>query len=375
MRKHLIASLVLLVVGVGAGLLTSTLAPSGLPAPPYKTLPQPPLDGLRAPSCTGGVNHYRGQCLPRPAKFQAFPCPLQLIAHAQCKAKLPTGIREIDLSNNDPIFGDSAWRNIYNFGYRVAAFKVNEAGYGYVDPTAKRMAASARRAGFIVTGYDFVHLCNGSGAAEGHAFAQLLSADGLAGAKTLPGNADVEFGNGACNGRRWMEDWYGAVKHDTGRDADTYTGAWFWQPNLGAYWHGGCCGGSRAWISGYGVPWPFMPSGRTKLDEWQDSDKLYNGVSHADASLWLDGQAALNAAANITPPPLPKCLAAKFPHTKTCYLVRYTYNAWQVDLAKIRREAKAAGCKQSGPPPACNGWRYWDGVRLQQLAQYRKLFL
>ena len=289
---HVLEVVVLCVVVFAIGLVAGTWF--GAFHYPYRTLPRPPVvPGQTAPkSCSGTMKtHALGKCLPKPKVSNA--------------ASITATTQGPDFSNNNPVYDSSAWAGIGSHN-AFAIFKVTE-GTGYVDPTARPMAAEAKAHGLVVGGYDFLHVCLTSPTSEAQVFVANLKLDGLTGKGTLPGTGDAEYGGSGCDARAWMTSWSNEVELLTGRWPMIYTGAWWWQPHLGAFWlpH------SLAWISGYGVRYPYMPSGRSQLDIWQFSDAGYNGYNTSDLSLWRDGAAAFNALTGATPP---KPVKAVDPH-------------------------------------------------------------
>ncbi len=308
----IVVAVLLLALGVFAGYEYS-----------YQTLPRPPLPpGQKAPG--GKCPHVAGGCLPKQ--------PISLAASITATTQGP------DESNNTPVYGDSRWAEIGAHN-SFAIFKVTE-GTGYVDPTAAPMGRYARAHGLVVGGYDFLHVCGNSPVTEAQVFVYHLRADGLTGKGSLPGIGDAEFGGSGCDARAWINTWARTVYNGTGRWPMFYTGAWWWQPHLGAYWPNP----SLAWVSGYGVGYPYMPSGRSQLDLWQFSDRAWNGSSSGDLSVWRDGARAFTALTGTTTPrPHPRphrpkhCLARHWPHTNQCRRVRYRYHRLARQLESFRR--------------------------------------
>lgn len=279
-RKHgvgalLLVALIALVVGLAVGF-------AGGYHYPYRTLPRPPVPpGQKAPP--SNCSHTMGGCLPRPKVSNA--------------ASITATQQGPDLSNNDPVYSASSWAAIARHS-AFAIFKVNEST-SYVDRTAAPMAAQAKRHGLVVGGYDFLHVCGPAPGSEARVFVAALRADGLTGSGTLPGTGDAEYGGSGCNVRDWIGSWASTVYNLTGRWPMFYTGAWWWQPHAGAYWPNP----SLAWISGYGVRWPYLPSGRSHLDIWQFADNGWNGATSADLSRWYDGAAAFTRLVGGKPAP------------------------------------------------------------------------
>lgn len=288
-QRMLVLPLILVVLLVAAC--------GGHAKPSYPSAARPPLPaGITAPasSCPAqSGQHVMGQCLPKPVGKFSGTAPLKLS---------PTQSNVcVDLSNNDPIYSRQAWLAIAR-RVSCAIFKVNE-GTGYIDGTAAAMANVARSVGLTVSGYDFQHVCGDSAIQEADVFAYHLKADGLTGPHTLPGWADVEYGNGSCGARSWENTWHARVAQDLGREPGTYTGAWFWNPTFGnGYWPGG-----YSWISGYGISYPYMPAGHSELDLFQNADNGYNGYNTTDLSYWYGGQKSYCGAITdgCGPPPPP----------------------------------------------------------------------
>lgn len=271
-RVHL-TTLILAVAVAAAVAFTGGLF-TGRYVYPYRVLPRPPLPpGQAAPP--SHCAHVLGGCLPRPREQNA--------------ADITATNQGPDLSNNDPVYGDGAWAGIARRS-AFAVFKVSE-GTGFIDSTAAPMTSYARRHGLVVGGYDFLHVCGDDAASEARLFVSRLRADGLIGPRTLPPVADAEYGGSGCNARSWLLTWAQTVRAQTGRWPMIYTGAWWWQPHVGCWWPG-----SLAWISGYGVAYPYMPCGRSQLDMWQFTDAGFNGATTSDMSVWRDGVTAFRAA-------------------------------------------------------------------------------
>lgn len=270
---------------------------------PYKTLPRPSIPTTEtAPSCGDSTNHSLGQCLPKPKQTTgATLSPSQSLLGC-------------DLSNNDPVFGVTDWKQIAS-KVSWCYLKVNEST-GFVDSTAGPMARAAKAAGVLVGGYDFQHVCQGSAAAEADTFVRAGRADGLLGNGTLKPMADMEYPSvTSCNVRTWEGEWRAEVIRQTGENPGVYTGAWWWNPHVGCWWPAPYKGSDvSSWISGYvaslaQVP---RPCGRSVITVWQSSDHGFNGHGTSDTSSWVAGMASLQAA--VVGPPKPP------PPTRThCY--------------------------------------------------------
>lgn len=260
-----------------AALLLAGCGGSHHPATTHQVLGAP---GPAAGQCAPSDNHALGACQPAQDQAHRFGIVPRKVAGLH-------GLL-IDLSNNDPVYGVGAYSVMRAHGVSELYVKLTE-GTGFVDQTAARMAHDARAAGLRVGGYDFAHVCGDSAQAERGLFEQRRQATG---ANQLPGVLDAEYGGGCGSG--WIQDW-----RRGGERTAIYTGNWWWAGGVGDYWPAD----AQAWISGYGVSYPAMPSGRSKLDSWQFSDHGYNGVSSADLSVGLLGA--------TSPPPNPHLIALR----------------------------------------------------------------
>lgn len=335
----LLAVVIAAVVAFAAGLGT------GRYIYPYRTLPRPPIpSGQTAPK--PGCPHTMGGCLPTPK--------ISLSADISASQTGP------DLSNNNPVYSPSAWAAIAHRS-AFAIFKVTE-GTGYVDPTAAPMARQARAHGLVVGGYDFLHVCLDDAGAEARLFASRLRAGGLTGKGSLPpvGDAEWPLGDAGCNARAWLAAWTATVRALTGRQPMIYTGAWWWQPHIGTWWPTG----SLAWISGYQVRYPYMPSGRSQLDMWQFTDSGYNGASTSDLSIWRDGAAAFRTASLTTAKPKPSrivCFGAHWNRrAKACKTIRPLVAKWSRArdassraITRTRRGLAANHCRRPWRRDVC----------------------
>jgi GH25 family lysozyme M1 (1,4-beta-N-acetylmuramidase) len=258
---------------------------------PYKTKPAPKVPSTQTvPNCANQPpsQHRMGGCLPTPT-------------HTASALITQTNVG-VDFSNHNPIDSQASWNTIAKHT-SFAFVKVSE-GTGYTDPTAKGMVVLAKRAGLIVGGYDFLHICLVSAQAEATLFVSDERADGLTGKKILPGVGDAEYPNSPqCNVRSWLTTWSNIVHKLSGVWPTIYTGAWWWDPYVGTFW----VAHALSWIAGY-VPRASLPipSGLSHLDIWQNTDNGYNGVSYSDMSAWLAGVSEFQRVTGTTPPTPPK---------------------------------------------------------------------
>lgn len=254
---------------------------------PYKTVPAPRVPPGQVKPNPSTCPHVMGGCLPKPKA-----------GAPESSASITATKQGIDLSNNNPVFSGSSWSAIGAHN-ALAIFKTTE-GIGFVDSTAKAMAAAARAHHIVVGGYDFLHICLDSPTGEAHLFVAVLRTDGLTGRGSLPPTGDAEFGGSGCNVRAWLTSWALAVHAVLGRWPMIYTGAWWWNPHVGVWW----LAHALAWVSGY-TSWSLLPhpSGRSQIDLWQFTDHGWNGATTSDLSVWRDGNAAFARAAGAKPKP------------------------------------------------------------------------
>lgn len=250
---------------------------------PYHTRPAPPVPpGQTVPHCGSNPNdHSMGSCLPQPKVVN--------------QASITSTSQGPDFSNNNPVSCSQMAAVASHNAFVI--LKANE-GTGYVDPTAAGMSACARVHHLVVGGYDFLHVCLVSPLAEAHLFVVRLVADRLTGPGTLPPTGDAEYPSSPqCNARAWIAAWAGAVAAGVHRWPMIYTGAWWWNPHVGAWW----LTAALSWVAAYTSYPPPLPAGLAHMDLWQFSSSAYNGATSADLSLWRDGAKAFEALTQGTP--------------------------------------------------------------------------
>lgn len=128
--------------------------------------------------------------------------------------------------------------------------------------------------------------------------AAVRAAGGFAGA--LPPVLDVEANRGLRPAalRRWIRTWVDTVRVQTGRRrVIIYTGAWFWNRNVGAW----APPGALLWASGYSSAMPAV-AGFARVDWWQYTDGIHGlaprttpGLGAVDHSVWLGSPSRLRA--------------------------------------------------------------------------------
>src|ERR1700733_14995478 len=215
---------------------TTATTPVTVPAPPGRAIPPKaggtpaPEPQLEVPSCTAEelaeieAGHGQiGSCQPAPHG----PPPTEAL-HA--------GVTGPDVSNNDPFFN---WHPVKSHGHPFAYNKIIQ-GVRFVDSTAGGMASAQRAAGIIPGGYDFLEVCRGTGAGEARLYAARLKAIGLSGV----GHAFVPMGDAewplsvpcsAAGARAWLLQWENMLHALIHRWPGFYTGAWWWNPNVGCW--------------------------------------------------------------------------------------------------------------------------------------------
>lgn len=282
--------LVVLVVVAGCG---KSVAPPPSPPKPIPAKPgavAPPAG--EAPSCTPAeqrevqAGHGElGSCAPKKA---------EVVATTAFASLTSSGATGPDVSNNDPLYN---WQAVRAHGHPFGYLKTIQ-GTAFVDATAAGMARAARAAGVVPGGYDFLEVCRVSSAGEARLFAARLKAIGLVGHAFVPvGDAEwpLRAPCSAQEARGWLTSWSSTVHSLTGRWPAFYTGAWWWNPNVG------CWRPAHAlrWVSGYTSRQALtVPCGWGGVDLWQYTSAGFNGVSVSDMSrLEVPGGAFTGSAA------------------------------------------------------------------------------
>lgn len=287
----------LLLAGCGATKTVTHTTPAPVPVEVAPTIPAkpgaappPPHEG---PGCDAEEQQAieaghgeAGACAPRSALFSLSP------------PTVSRGGSGPDVSNNDPI---SNWHPIHARGHRFAYDKVIQ-GTRFVDSTASGMARAQRSAGIIPGGYDFLEVCRVSASGEARLYAARLKAIGLVSHAFVPmGDAEwpLEVPCSASQARAWLTAWQSTLHALIHRWAGFYTGAWWWNPNVGCWRppHG-----ALRWVSGYIVRRLLpIPCGWHGVDLWQYTDHGFNGVSHTDMSVLEVPQSRFTGASEPTP--------------------------------------------------------------------------
>jgi len=240
---------------------------------------------------------------PRPAEATICtpePGEASMGISQRCKAGLPLlafgtppGQTGLDLSNNDPIYGQANWRTVRRHDSFVY-LKVTE-GTGFVDTTAARMAREAKGAGLYIGGYGFMHVCGDSPTAEARFFMSHARSDGLLKGKgVLPATADFELGTG-CNAKAWLGAWTATVSHET--HTAVYSDQGYYVPSVGCF-----RGANYGWVANLGG---FAALCELPTILQQYSWSASNGVTRADGDVYRGSYAGLTALANAKPAPSP----------------------------------------------------------------------
>jgi GH25 family lysozyme M1 (1,4-beta-N-acetylmuramidase) len=250
--------------------------PGAVPAPPG----QAPGCGVTEQMRAGNGNGYAGLCAPRAPRGAPSRPPRGASASQ-------TGP---DTSHYDPVY---EWAPVKAHGHRFAWAKLTE-GTGWVDGTAAAQVAGMRRAGIVAGGYDLFRVCEANPLLEARAFTKRLRALGLASTGSLLPMGDAEEpGSVPCStaeARAWIWSWMQEMHRMTGRWPGIYTGAWWWNPEIGCWWppH------AVSWISGYRPYPPYLPCRLPHLDVWQYTDRGFNGITLSDMSVLYVPLAALS---------------------------------------------------------------------------------
>lgn len=250
-------AVLLMVAGCG-GSSKPLRVPLGLTVPTKFGALSPPQ--REAPSCglkeqgeIAAGKGFLGACAPHPK-------PSFSLIHPVGGASGP------DTSNNDPLYN---WGPVRARGHRFGWTKLNQ-GNGFIDQTASRQITAIRRVGLSPGGYDFLEVCIGNPVSEAKVFLSRAVATKALGRGTLPVVGDAEWPlSPPCSvnsARAWIMKWITTVQ-SVAKIIVIYTGAWWWDPNIGCWWPKGVL----SWISGYGVSYPAIPCGLSHLDFWQFS--------------------------------------------------------------------------------------------------------
>lgn len=222
-----------------------------------------------APACTPSEEKT-----VRKGNGQLGVCTPQTPARAGGLVSAPTGP---DVSNNDPIM---IWAPVRGAGHPFAYVKLSQ-GAGFVDGTARFQMAQIHRSGIHGGGYDFAEVCAVPVQSETSLFLNRRKATGSVG---LPPVLDAEWPlSPPCSvaqARTWVSSWIRIVARATDRSPVIYTGAWWWNPNLGCWWPHGV----RLWLAGYSTSLPEGPCSAPKPVLWQYTDNGWNGASFTDMS-------------------------------------------------------------------------------------------
>ena len=240
---------------------------------------------LPVPSCAPAAGHAQMGASLR-CRVTALP-PVTLA---------PPGQTGLDLSNNNPVYGLAAWRQIRRHDSFVY-LKVNE-GTSYRDPTAARMAHDARAAGLFVGGYDFQHVCATNPVSEARVAIAAARTDGLAaGHGVLPLVADFELAYGTCNRTAWLNAWTATVRRTLGRAA-VYSDPGFYAPSVGCF-----TSADVGWVADLGG---YVSLCRLATVLHQYSFAAADGVGFADGDVYLGSYRQLQALAGASPAPKPR---------------------------------------------------------------------
>lgn len=202
---------------------------------------------------------------------------------------------------------------------------------GYTDPHLRANVAYAKRAHKPYGVYDFLRPGRTTPEAEA---AHFVAAVNYAGANTsLPPVADVEANAGLSPAGvlNYVCRWHSYVRRALHRPVTiTYTGYWFYEPQVAA----GSCG-ALLWISAYASTY-YVPHGFAHAVIWQYSDGRYGPTPHLsgwDSDVWLghgsESLAALSGATRYVAGPAARHQCRMHNH----------YAAWHLKY-KRRRERR-----------------------------------
>lgn len=204
-------------------------------------------------------------------------------------------VRGIDVSSHQR---QVDWRRIRAQGFRFAIAKATQ-GIRYRNPYFTAASWKAMREAGLIRGiYHYAEPGHGvSGAEEAAYFLEAVASVGGRQPGDLPLCLDIEVCGDSLRPqqiRRWCSDFCKVVHRETGREAITYTGA-FWRDRVGAL--GPPRHGSTLWLSVYGPndgrtvsnPVPWIPRGGfdLKIHQWTSQGRIDGvGSDFVDLNLW-----------------------------------------------------------------------------------------
>lgn len=149
-------------------------------------------------------------------------------------ARAADGIRGQDVSSHQ---GDVDWAAQKELGSQFAYCKATQ-GMGYVNEFFSQQYGGSYDAGLVHGAYHFAEPGVNDPVAECDFFLNNgggWSDDG----RTMPGMLDVEWndrGIGMPAMTQWVQAWIDHYREQTGRTPVVYTGAWFWDAQVGPQW-------------------------------------------------------------------------------------------------------------------------------------------
>lgn len=330
-----------LLVACGSTKTVTKTTPAPMPAPAITPKPGavPPPAHQSAPTCDPKelheIEHGKGslgECTPEPTTTaSAAVVAGTAVALVQTIASNGVGQTGPDVSNNDPFYN---WQPVKAHGHPFGYLKIIQ-GTRFVDSTASGMTRAARAARVIPGGYDFLEVCRVSATGEAHLYVSRLKALGLTKASFTPiGDAEWPL-NAPCSAsaaRHWIAVWINTVHAGTARWPGIYTGAWWWNPNVG------CWRPPHAlrWVSGYTFRRNLViPCGWGGVDLWQFADAGFNGVIHSDMSVL---EVPLSAFTGKTAP-------TKAQLREQLYHLYHVRAAEQTHIAVLSQLLTAHGCR------------------------------
>jgi predicted small secreted protein len=240
-------------------------------------------------------------CNPAPGAAKLGVCaPTQALGAANSLA-IKAG-DPLHISGKQPLGVDTSSYQPCGYslhGLDFAFYKATE-GTGYTDRCLRSNVARAKAEHKPYGVYDFLRPGRSSATAEANHFISAVS--GARANTSLPPVADVEANAGLNQSQlhNYVCTWHNVVRHALHRTVSiTYTGAWFWSPQVGNRTH---CG-SILWISAYAAFYitPFSWKGHGGATIWQYSDGIYGPTPHShgwDSDVFLGTHGALARLAN-----------------------------------------------------------------------------
>lgn len=182
------------------------------------------------------------------------------------------------------------WERVARAGIDFAIVKATE-GTAIVDPTYRRNAAGARRAGIAVAAYHFADPSGRRGDARREAEHFVRTAR-LRGSDLVPAlDLERDGGLGAARLERWTLDWLQRVHALTGVRPALYTSPSFWSAQLGGSARIARQAAPTLWVAHWDTRRPVVPQGGWAGSgwtfwQWTDRGRVPGIGGHVDRDVY-----------------------------------------------------------------------------------------